>query len=196
MALIPNEFLLYLHSPIEGFMKKSLIIFLLIVILAAQWVFLSSFQSTIAVSHESGKRAVLASKLNYMSMRATITIYPRATPDAEPVLVTFSNGSQLEITEKYSKQVFLPKSGNTNDDFHFNTILNITQMGEEEFAQMTLSSDNPIDVDVVPEVSDDFLSWYYEPFHPDLDVQDEIDVYWLIVEGDATVSISGYGAPF
>jgi hypothetical protein len=177
-------------------MKKSLIIFLLIVILAAQWVILSSFQSTLAVSHEAGKRAVLASKINYMSMRATITIYPRITPDSEPVLVTFSNGSQLEITEKYSTQVFLPKSGNTNDDFQFNTILNVERMGEEKLVEMTLSNDNPIDVDVVPDVSDDFLSWYYEPFHPDLDVQDEIDVYLLMVEGDATVSISGYGAPF
>jgi len=166
------------------------------VILAAQWVFLSSFQSTIAVLHESGKRAVVASKINYMSMRATITIYPRATPDAEPVLVTFSNGSQLEITEKYSKQVFLPKSGSTNWDFHFSIFLNLMAKPEHEYVQMTLSNDNPIDVDVVPDVSDDFLSWYYEPIHPDLDVQDEIDLYWLIVEGDATVSISGYGAPF
>jgi hypothetical protein len=177
-------------------MKKSLIIFLLIVTLAAQWVILSSFHSTLAVSHEAGKRGVVASKLNCVSMRATITIYPTLTPDAEPVLVTFSNGSQLEINEKYSTQVFLPRSGITSGDFHFNVFLNLMAKPEHEYVHMTLSNDNPIDVDVVPDVSDNFLSWYYEPFSPDLDVQDEIDVYWLIVEGDATVSISGYGAPF
>jgi mannose-6-phosphate isomerase-like protein (cupin superfamily) len=177
-------------------MKKVWIIGLLIGIIVAQWMFLSSFQSTLAVYHESGKCAVLASKLNYMSMRATITIYPRYTPDAEPVLVTFSNGSQLEITKKYSTQVFLPKSGSTNGDFHFSVFLNLMAKPEHEYVQMTLSNDNPIDVDVVPDVPDDFLSWYYEPRHPDLDVQDEVDVYWLIVEGNATVSISGYGAPF
>lgn len=177
-------------------MKKAWIIFSLIVIIAAQWAFMSSFQSTLTVSHTAGKRAALVSKLNYVSMRATIEIFPRQHPGAEPVLVTFSNGSQLEITERYSIQVFLPKSGSINGDFSFNTILSFTPISEDEFAQITLSHNTPIDVDVTPDVPDDFLSWYYEPIHPDLDIHDEIDIYWLIVEGAATVSISGYGAPF
>ncbi|MGD9131326.1 MAG: hypothetical protein PVH73_07120 [Candidatus Bathyarchaeota archaeon] len=177
-------------------MKKAWIIFSLIVIIAAQWAFMSSFQSAITVSHKAGKRAALVSKLNYVSLRASIQIYPRPDPDADPVLVTFSNGSQLEITDRYSMQVFLPKSGSINGDFRFNTILNMPQIDEEEFVQMTLSHSKPFDVDVVPDVSDDFLSWYYEPVHPDLDIADETDIYWLIVDGDATVSISGYGAPF
>ena len=177
-------------------MKKSWIIFSLIVIIAAQWAFLSSFQSALTVSHTAGKRAALVSKLNYVSMRATIEIFPREVPGADPVLVTFSNGSQLEITERYSIQVFLPKSGSINGDFYFNKILSFTPISEDEFAQMTLSHRKPIDVDVIPDVSDDFLSWYYEPIHPHLDIHDETDIYWLIVEGDATVSVSGYGAPF
>lgn len=178
-------------------MKKVWIIFLLIVIIAAQWAFMSSFQSAVTVSHTGGKRAALVSKLNYVSLRATIQIIPRYNPDADPVLVTFSNGSQLEITDHYSMQVFLPKSGSINGDFSFNMILCFTPISDDELVQMTLSPEHPFDLDVVPDVSDDFLSWYYdEPVHPDLDISDETDVYWLIVEGDATISISGYGAPF
>lgn len=176
-------------------MKKTWIIGLLIAVIVAQWMFSSSFQSTIAGSHDSGKRVVVASKLNYMSMRARIQIYPMQHPGAEPVLVTFSNGSQLEISEEFSMEVFLPKSGNMNDDgFTFNAFLSLTP-ADGELAMMKLSHKNPIDVDVAPDGFDYFFRWYYEPSHPDLDVQDEIDVYWLIVEGDASISISGYGAP-
>jgi hypothetical protein len=177
-------------------MKKAWIILLLIVIIAAQWALMNSFQSTTAVSHEAGKRAVLVSKLSYVSMRATIQIIPEFHPDPVPVLVTFSNGSQMEITERYSMQVFLPKSGSINGDFSFNTILRFASTSQDDFVTMSLTRDKPIDVDVVPDVSDDFLSWYYEPLHPDLDVRDETDVYWLIVEGEATIAVSGYGAPF
>ena len=176
-------------------MKKALIIFSLILIIAVQWTIISSFKSDITTSHTAGTRFVVASKLNYFSMRAYIQIYPGQHPGAEPVFVTFSNGSQLELTERYSIQVFLPKSGSINGDFHFNKILSLTPISENEFAQISLSHSKPMDVDVISDVSDDFLSWYYEPFHPDVDVQDEIDIYWLKVEGDATVSISGYGAP-
>ena len=177
-------------------MKKSWIIFFLIVVIVAQWAFMSSFQSAVTVSHVSGKRAALVSKLNYFSLRATLQIIPRYNPDGDPVLVTFSNGSQMEITDRYEMQVFLPKSGSLSDDFYFNKILSLTPLSEGGFSQMTLSRERPFDLDVVPDVSDDFLSWYYdEPVHPDLDISDETDVYWLIVDGDATISISGYGAP-
>lgn len=177
-------------------MKKALIIFSLILIIAAQWTFMSSFQSTHTVSTTAGKRAVVVSKLNYISMRATIQIHPKQYPNADPVLITFSNGSQLEITERYSIQVFLPKSGSINGDFQFGTILTFTPISSNEFARVSLSHNKPIDVDVTPDVPDDFLRWYYEPIHPDLDKQDEIDIYWLTVEGDALIRISGYGAPF
>ena len=169
---------------------------MLIVIIAAQWTFTLSFQSELTVSHEWGKRGVVASKLNYISMRVTIKIYPMKHPGAEPVWVTFSNGSQLEITEPYEMQVLMPKTGNINEDFMFNTFLSLTPTSEGEMVRMTLSHKKPIDVDVAPDGLDFFLQSYYEPFHSDYDVRDETDVYWLIVEGDGTVSIGGYGGLF
>lgn len=177
-------------------MKKAWIIFLLTAIIAAQWVFMSSFQSVITVSHTGDKRAVVVSKLNYASMRATIKIIPSPHPDSGPVLVTFSNGSQITITETYSVQVFLPKTGDINSDYQFSTILSFTPISETEFSSIRLSHNNPIDVDVTPDVPENFLAWRYEPNHPDLQRRDEIDIYWLTVEGDATIAVSGYGAPF
>jgi hypothetical protein len=51
-------------------------------------------------------------------------------------------------------------------------------------------------VDVTPDVPEAFLSWYYEPIDSSLDMSNQLDIYWLTVEGDATISVSGYGAPF
>jgi mannose-6-phosphate isomerase-like protein (cupin superfamily) len=176
-------------------MKKALLILLLIVIIAAQWTFISSFHSELEDSHGSGKRGVVASKLNYITMRVTIKISPMMHPGAEPVWVTFSNDSQLEITEPWEMQVLMPKTGNVNEDFMFNTFLSLTPTSEGEMARMTLSHNKPIDVDVAPDGLDFFFQTYYDP-HPDWDVRDETDVYWLIVEGDGTVVVSGYGGPF
>ena len=177
-------------------MKKALLILLLIVIIAAQWTFISSFQSEITASHGSGKRGVVASKLNYITMRVTIKIYPMIHPGAEPVWVTFSNGSQLEITEPWEMQVLMPKTGNVDEDFMFNTFVSLTPTSEGEMVRMTLSNNQPIDVDIAPDGLDFFLENYYDTSHSYFDVQDETDVYWLIVEGDGTVTVNGYGGPF
>lgn len=176
-------------------MKKSWIILSLVVIIVFQLSVMSSFQSVLTTSHTSGTRAVVVSKLNYISLRATIQIYPRIHPGANSVFVTFSNGSQLEITEKYSMQILLPKTGSINGEFTFGTFLSFTPLDSGEFAAISLSRNAPMDVDITPDVPDSFLQWYYEPFDSDMDVQDETDIYWLIVEGDATIAVSGYGAP-
>ena len=178
-------------------MKKSWIILVLIIIIAAEWTVMSSFQSVSAVSMESGTRAAVISKLNYMNVKATIEISPRQYPVVEPVLVKFSNGSELEINEKYSFDVFLPKSGSINGDFYFGKVLTSTPLPSDEVAQIRLNSESPIDADITPDVPEDFMSWYGEQTNPYLNnYDDEIDIYWLIVEGEATIAISGYGAPF
>jgi hypothetical protein len=142
-----------------------------------------------------GTHAVVVSKLTYISMRATIEIIPKTVP-VNPVLITFSNGSQLETSKRYSIQVFLPKSGSIQGTPHFSKILTFTPLSEKEFSELNLSGKNPIDVDVTPDVPEDFLSWYYEPIDSSLDMSNQLDIYWLTVEGDATISVSGYGAPF
>jgi hypothetical protein len=176
-------------------MKKSWLILCLSVIIVFQFSVLSSFQSEGAVSHTSGTRAVVVAKVNYLSLRATIQIYPEIHPGATPVFVTFSNGSQIEITEKHSIQILLPKTGSLTGTFYFSDVLRIGSLPSREFPEMPISSETPMAVNIIPDVTEDFIQWGYEAFSSGGDVRSKIDIYWLIVEGDATVAVSGYGAP-
>jgi hypothetical protein len=168
-------------------MKKIWLIFALTVIIASQVTFMSSFHSTFASSYVSGTSAVVVSKMKYAYARATINILTTHNPD---VTITFSNGTQLEISEHaYKFEIFLPRTGDFFGTFETSTHLPSTT--SDTPLSMALSRNNPIDVDVVPDIPEDFLSWYgnsnYDSF------SDKVDIFWFKIEGTANVFVNGNG---
>ena len=172
-------------------MKKIWLIFALTVIIMAQITFIFSFQSTRASSTVTGTSAVVVSKMNYAYLRASIHIH-RSRFGSEVTLI-FPNGTQQEITGSiYTLEVFLPRSGDFLGDHDLKTVygahINYSSLFDGQL--LSLSRDHPIDVDIVPNVSDDFLSWYTLPYTDDYRY---VDIYWFKIQGDADVDVSVYG---
>ncbi len=166
-------------------MKKTWLIFALVVIIAAQVTFLYSFRtfSTSVSTDVSGTSAVVVSKLKYAYMSASINI--RLLDFDSSVLLIFPNGTQREIIQPvYSIEVMLPRSGGFSGDYDTGTILGTS----DAYPDLKLSRNHPIRVDIVPNVSDNFLSWY-----DDSDHSKYIDVYWFKIQGDAHVIVSEDG---
>jgi len=140
-------------------MKKIWLLFALAVIIAAQVTFISSFRSTSVTSEVTGTSAVLVSNMKYAYVRVSIHII---LPDpVSSVLLEFPNGTRKEITDySYRIDVFLPRSGDFLGDYQAGTWLGARPtypMFSGDYPSLRLSRDHPIDVDVVPNVSSNFL---------------------------------------
>ena len=175
-------------------MKKIWLIFALTVIIMAQITFIFSFQSTrarAASSTVTGTSAVVVSKMNYAYLRASIHI-TRSRFDSEVTLI-FPNGTQQEMTDfTYTLEVFLPRSGDFLGDHDVNTAYGSYYHYSSWFdgPLLSLSRDHPIDIDIVPNVSDDFLGWYSLQYTDD---DEYIDIFWFKIQGDARVHVVEYG---
>jgi hypothetical protein len=156
-----------------------------VVIIAAQVTFLYSFRSisTSVSTDVSGTSAVVVSKLKCAYMSASIHIW---LPDFDSsVLLIFPNGTQREIIQPvYSIEVLLPRSGGFSGDYDTGTIVGTS----DAYPDLKFSRNRPIRVDVVPNVSDNFLNWY-----DDTDHSKYVDVYWFKIQGNAHVVVSGDG---
>ena len=166
-------------------MKKTWLIFALVVIIAAQVTFLYSFRSfSTSMStdvHETS--AVVVSKLKFAYLSASIRI--TLLDFNSPVLLIFPNGTQKEIIQPiYSIDVLLPRNGDFSGDYDTGTILGTS----DAYPALKLTRNHPIFVNIVPDVSDNFLNWY-----DDSDHSKYIDVYWFKIQGDAHVIVSGDG---
>ena len=132
---------------ILGCMKKLLVLFALAVIVAAQISFIISFQSASTFYDVTGTSAVVISKMNYASVRASIIIY-HITAYPAPVLI-FPNGTRQELTTSlYSMDVFLPRTGDFLGDHDLETMYgdHLEYSSSYEGQLLVLSRDHPTDV--------------------------------------------------
>ncbi|MCW4009463.1 MAG: hypothetical protein NWF05_02435 [Candidatus Bathyarchaeota archaeon] len=167
-------------------MKKAWLLLVLILVIATQWTFLSAFHSVSESQITNETSAVVISKANYAFMRAHIEIFPEyivnytaQTLQQANVTLTFQDGSQKQITENYAFDVFLTRTAS-----HFGSISAVTPG-----YSILISDDHPINAAVMSNVSEDFFTYGVGSSY----LLDRIDVYWFKIEGDAHVSISGYG---
>ena len=110
------------------------------------------------------------------------------------MLLEFSNGTQKEITDHfYQFDVVLSRSGDFLGEHVTGTVLGTSPISSGDYPILTLSRDNPIDVDIVPNVSDNFLRWYYDRTFTEQSTY--VDIFWFKIHGDANVHVWGYGAP-
>jgi hypothetical protein len=162
-------------------MKKALIFLLILVVIAAQVTVISCFHSESISPLLSENSAIVLSKADYAFLRAYIEIAPTTSYDAQQnseVVLQFSDGSQKEITTKYSFEVFLTRTGNTIGSFS----VSAPTLGIE------LSDANPVHVTLVSNATDNFQD--------QLGILEKnyrgIDVYWIIIHGSALVNIKSY----
>lgn len=168
-------------------MKKIWLIFTLTLVIVAQVAFISSFHNVFDHSYVSNESAVIISKLNYATVRTTITISLKyGSPSA---ILIFPNGTQREITEDYTMVVSMPKSGNVIGDYSTGTGLGISE-NSGEYIFMRLSTDNPIDIDVVP-LPSPFLLWLEND--QQLIFFKNVDIFWFKIQGEAFVTVKGSG---
>jgi len=174
-------------------MKKIWLIFALAVIIAAQLTFLSSFYSSNTHGYVSDTSAVVLSKMKYAYAQFKIHILVNYESS---VTLTFPNGTQQEITDhSYTMDVFLPRTGDFMGNDPLGTLLtripnSPTETDYDSLPQISLSSEHPVDADVVQNIPSDFLSWYDNPH---LEFYDKIDLYWFEIQGNATIVIMGSG---
>jgi len=123
-------------------------IFILTVIIVAQMAFISSFHSVSEHSYVSDASAVIISKLNYATLRTTIHISLKNGLDKPSVFLIFPNGTQIEINDDYTLDVFLPRSGDLFGSYSTGTMLGLSD-NSDGYSTYTLSHKSPIDIDVV-----------------------------------------------
>ena len=160
-------------------MKKLWLLFALVVIVASQVAVLSSFQSINTNTPASGSTTVVVSKASYASLRVEINIISQSN-----TTLIFPNGTQIEIpaVNHYKFSVILPSSGPSIGSF------------SSQLEGSNISDNHPIDVEFLS-TSTVFQSIYYsidwkaQPYS-------RISVYWFTLQGNAMVSIQGYGAIF
>jgi hypothetical protein len=160
-------------------MKKVWMLFALVVIVAGQIAVLSSFQSINTNTSANGSTTVVISKASYASLRVEINIISQSN-----TTLIFPNGTQIEIpaVNHYKFSVILPSSGPSIGSF------------SSQLEGINISDNHPIDVEFLSN-STVFQNIYYsidwkaQPYS-------RISVYWFTVQGNAMVSIQGYGARF
>jgi hypothetical protein len=182
--LFGGEFDLYSQCAFIAFMKKLWLLFALVVIVASQVAVLSSFNSINTNTWANGSTAVVISKADYAHLRVEIDIVPQVFMGQSNTTLIFPNGTQIEIpaVDHYKFSVILPSSGPSPASF------------EIQSEGINISDNHPIDVEFLSN-STNFQSlysridWSFSPYS-------RISVYWFIIQGNAMVSIQGYGAGF
>jgi hypothetical protein len=164
-------------------MKKLWLLFAFVVIVASEVAVLSSFHSVNTNTWANGSTAVVISKADFVHLRVEIDIIPQGIMGQSQTSLVFPNGTQIEISAVayYTFSVILSSSGSFPAP-------NFAIQSEG----INISGDHPIDVEflsnsTVFESSYSLIDWTAPPYS-------RISVYWFLVQGNAQVSIQGYGA--
>ena len=163
-------------------MKKLWLLLALIIIVASQVAVLSSFHSINANTWAGYSTTVVISKAAYAHLRVEIDIFPQIINEQSNTTLTFPNGTSTKIPAMthYKFSVILPSTGSNTGSFALQT------------EGINISNNHPIDVEFVSNSSTTFqqgLSHFQT--YPGL--SSGISVYWFLVQGNAQVSIRGYG---
>ncbi len=179
--LIRSEFDLYSQVPLITFMNKLWLLFAMVVIVASQVAILSSFHSVNANTWVNGSTVVVISKINYANLRVEIDIMPQVLMGQSQTSLIFQNGTQIAISAEphYKFSVTLPSTGWSSG------IFGIQSEG------INISNNHPIDVQFLSNSTifqeiNSRIDWTVPPYSA-------ISVYWFIVQGNAQVTIQGYG---
>ena len=166
-------------------MKKLWLLLILVVIVSSQVAVLSSFHSVNVDTWANSSTGVIISKASYVSLRVEIDIFPQIYNGQSNTTLIFPNGTQTEIpaVEDYKFSVILPNSGPTTGSFSI------------QFDGVNISDKHPVDAEFLSNTTgfENILSQYQLN---DQQINSSLSVYWFLIQGNARVSIQGYGVGF
>jgi hypothetical protein len=161
-------------------MKKSWIIFALVILVATQLTVLSLFYPTATRTYADEPVTVVISKLNSTSLRVEVGIDSLESN----VVLLFSNGTQKEVPafSRYTFSVVMPKSGLYIGSYGFQS------------EGINLSDNQPVDVEflsncTLTQTPYSNTNWINQDYP-------RISVYCFTVQGNAIISVEGMGAGF
>jgi hypothetical protein len=163
-------------------MKKLWLLLALIIILASQVAVLSSFHSFNVNTWAVDSTTVVISKAAYAHLRAEIDIIPQVLNGQTNTTLIFPNGTSTKIpaVAHYKFSVILPSTGSNTGSFGLQT------------EGINISNNHPIDVEFVSN-SNSTLQQVLSQYQTYPGFSSGISVYWFLVQGNAQVSIQGYG---
>jgi len=172
-------------------MRKGWLVFVLVLIISAQLVVLSSFRDVEADGFANGNSVIAIAKWDYVQAGIRISVTPQplsVTPqplnESEPVKLVFSNGTSISINSTYTITLQLPRTG----DFFGNAAIGGT---------LALSEDQPLNAVVEQNVGNvtSYVNLLKESETSSAipACMCSVDLYVLVVVGAAQVSVAAYG---
>ncbi len=163
-------------------MKKLWLLLALIIIVSSQVAVLSSFHSLDVNTWAGDSTTVVISKAANAHLRVEIDIFAQVINRQSNTTLIFPNGTSTNVPAMthYKFSVILPRTGSNTGSFALQT------------EGINISNNHPIDVEFVSNSSTTFqqvLSQYQTYTGSSVG----ISVYWFLVQGNAQVSIQGYG---
>ncbi len=160
-------------------MRRGWLILLLVIVISAQLLVLSSFHDVEVNGITTGNSVIAVSKWNYVQGSVYVSIMPIIQNGTGQVRMVFPNGTSIVITSQYSFVFQLPRTG----DVFGNGAIS---------GPLALSQNQPLNAAVSQNVGNvaDYVSYLRGVSSSSLL---PIDLYVFQVYGDAQVSVSGYG---
>jgi hypothetical protein len=163
-------------------MRKLWVLLALIIIVSSQVAVLSSFHSIGTNTWATGSTLVVISKAAYAHLRVEIDINPQVSNGQSNTTLIFSNGTstKIPVAMHYKFSVILSSTGPYTGSFALQT------------EGINVSTNRPIDVEFVAN-SNSTLQQTLSQYQTYPGLSSGISVYWFLIQGNAQVSIQGYG---
>jgi hypothetical protein len=88
-------------------MKKAWVFLLIAIVIAAQYILIASFHSATSTVFGSENSAVIVLKAKFAVARVHVHVFPHIDSQNPTVTFVFPDGSQEEVKENYSFDIFL-----------------------------------------------------------------------------------------
>jgi hypothetical protein len=162
-------------------MNKAWIIFLLVLIISAQFVALSLFHEVDTEGSAYGVTVVSIAKWNYVGASFELSFSTgmiAQNGSVAPLTMLFPNGTRVTVaSQSYSATLLLPRAG----DF----------VGESAISgPVAISESDPMNVTIAADVGN--ATSYEATLRSEMNIPD-LQLYFVVVYGQADILVNGFG---
>lgn len=162
-------------------MKKGWIIIILLLIMSAQFLVFSSFHEVDTAGYTTNASVITIAKWNYINARMEVEISPGINAlnfSVVPITLILPNGTDIVVNDRsFSFGISLQRSG----DFLGSSTIN---------GPINLSQSQPMDVLIMRNVTNVAA---YEQTLEGAYGGGYVQLYFLVIYGDASINVDGYG---
>jgi len=161
-------------------MKKAWIVFLLVLLISTQFAALSLFHEVDRAGFATGVSVITIAKFDYVDASLELSVSPVVAENGSTTSVnlTMPNGTNISVkTSPYSVTILLPRTG----DFFGNGGVS---------GPVAVSESDPMNVSISQNVGD--VAQYEASMNASASIL-QIQSYFVVVYGDASVLVDGFG---